>query len=294
MRSLQETARLAELERVIARGMSEFVAVGNALLTIRDERLYRERGFDSFEDYCRQRWSLGRAHSYRLIAGAKVARLVSPIGDITSEAHARELVPLLDDEKAMVDVWRSLRRRFGPRNVTAAIIRRAVAEHVVTKGGLTGARFSGGHGEWCTPSDIIRRAVRALGRIDLDPCSDDGKNVPATRHYTKHDDGLARPWSGRVFMNPPYGEMMLWTSHLAEAYRAGTVTAAIALVPARTDTAWWSELSSCTVCFLRGRLRFSDATQSAPFPSAVVYFGVHADRFSRAFADAGNIWVPLQ
>ncbi len=192
--------------------MSQFVAVGNALLTIRDEHLYRERGFSTFEGYCRERWSLGRSHSYRLMAGARVAQLVSPIGDVASEAHARELVPLLRDEKAMLDVWRTLRRRYGPRNVTADVIRRAVADHIVTKGGRAGVRFSGGHGEWCTPADILRRSVAALGRIDLDPCSDRLKNVPAARHYTKSDNGLARSWSGRVFMNPPYGELGLWTS----------------------------------------------------------------------------------
>ncbi len=80
MRSVPQTVRLVDLERVIARGMSQFVAVGNALLTIRDEHLYRERGFSTFEGYCRERWSLGRSHSYRLMAGARVASWCPQLG----------------------------------------------------------------------------------------------------------------------------------------------------------------------------------------------------------------------
>ena len=60
--------------------------------------------------------------------------------------------------------------------------------------------------EWTTPSHVLTVVTSMLGGgIDLDPCADDGHNVPATRHYRSQDDGLTKPWHGRVFMNPPYG-----------------------------------------------------------------------------------------
>src|SRR2546427_8825514 len=57
--------------------------------------------------------------------------------------------------------------------------------------------------EWYTPPQIFE----ALGlTFDLDPCSPGpGHWVPARQIYTKADDGLRQPWSGLVFMNPPFG-----------------------------------------------------------------------------------------
>lgn len=66
--------------------------------------------------------------------------------------------------------------------------------------------------EWLTPPDIIK----GLGSFDLDPCSP--VNRPwdtADRHYTIEDDGLMQPWSGRVWLNPPYGrEATAWLDKL--------------------------------------------------------------------------------
>lgn len=88
--------RLAELEAVIERGLETFITVGRALTEIRDEGLYKET-HGTFEEYCRERWRIERAHAYRLIEATKVVENLSPIGDIplpTSESVARELKPL--------------------------------------------------------------------------------------------------------------------------------------------------------------------------------------------------------
>ncbi len=104
--------------------------------------------------------------------------------------------------------------------------------------------FSSDSPEWYTPPHIVAAVVETLATIDLDPCSNLGTpNVPARRHFTADDDGLAQPWVGRVYMNPPYGrEIGAWVEKLAHEYEAGRVTEAIALVPARVDTAWWRRL----------------------------------------------------
>jgi len=86
-------------------------------------------------------------------------------------------------------------------------------------------------------------------------------------HYTKQDDGLKRIWRGRVYLNPPYGrEIRSWILKLHDAYQAGSVCEAIALLPARTDTQWFRILRPYPKCFLTGRLKFGEARNSAPFP----------------------------
>ena len=49
----------------------------------------------------------------------------------------------------------------------------------------------------------------------------------------------------------------------------------VMLLPARTDTAWFHDyvMEATEIRFIRGRLKFGDAVNSAPFPSMVVIFG---------------------
>ena len=88
MNALPERGRLDELEAVIERGMQTFVEVGEALMEIRDGRLYKQ-DYGTFEAYCKERWGFSRGHGYRLIAAAEL----SPVGDIppANERQAREL-----------------------------------------------------------------------------------------------------------------------------------------------------------------------------------------------------------
>ena len=147
--------------------------------------------------------------------------------------------------------------------------------------------------EWKTPEEIIARVIDVLGSIDLDPCADDERHVPAKAHFTKRKDGLSRYWFGRIFMNPPYGRTIgQWLGHLLREYHSGRTIEAIALVPARTETQWMQVLHGYPMCFIRGRLRFSDNANGAPFPSAIVYFGENAHNFVGAFECLGAVHIP--
>jgi hypothetical protein len=96
---IRDDERLAELEKVIAKGQKTFVEVGLALAEIRDVRLYK-REYGSFSEYCRAKWGWERAHAYRLIDAADVAK-VSPMGDkISSERVARELGKAEPEQRA--------------------------------------------------------------------------------------------------------------------------------------------------------------------------------------------------
>lgn len=97
------TTRLRELETVIERGLNTFVEVGQALLEIRDNRLYKE-SYSTFEEYCRERWGMERRHAYRLIDAAQVVENVSNWTQITpaNESQTRPLVGLSPDEQKTV------------------------------------------------------------------------------------------------------------------------------------------------------------------------------------------------
>lgn len=128
--------------------------------------------------------------------------------------------------------------------------------------------------EWLTPPGI----VRVLGEFDLDPCAPVSRPWDTARnHYTKVDDGLSREWNGRVWLNPPYGrEVAKWMQRLA-SHRDG-----IALVPSRTDTAWYQKFvfgAADAVFFFGYRLKFYYVSGvragSSGAPSCLVAYGMH-------------------
>lgn len=110
----------------------------------------------------------------------------------------------------------------------------------------------GEENQWFTPKYIFD----ALGlEFDMDTCSpgEGLTHVPAKKHLTIVEDGLATPWEGTVFVNPPYGKHTpLWLDKLAE-HGDG-----IALVFTRTDAKWFQKIADkiTAVCFISGRVRF--------------------------------------
>src|ERR1700748_1958404 len=107
--------------------------------------------------------------------------------------------------------------------------------------------------DWFTPCDMLD----ALGeRYDLDPCSPGpGHWVPADRIYTKNDDGLAKPWTGFVFMNPPFGGRNGHVPWLQKFLAHGN---GIAIVRAYTSSAWFHEhaVKAHSMLFPRGKTKF--------------------------------------
>jgi hypothetical protein len=159
--------------------------------------------------------------------------------------------------------------------------------------------FSSETPEHYTPAGVLALVKEVFGDIpDLDPCSNSRKspNVKARRYYTEADDGLAQDWGGRVFMNPPYGHAIgAWIEKLRQEWNARRLTEAIALLPSRTDTDWFEQLTSGTddvvLCFLKGRLIFIGNSDPAPFPSLIAYFGPKHDVFAQIFAKEGSLWM---
>ena len=121
------TCSLADCEAVIERGLGTFIEVGAALAEIRDAGLYRE-GFETFEDYCRDRWDFSRPRAYQLIDAAEMSTTVDTA--LPSERVARELAPLRDEPEQLRETWAEAVERHGERP-TAKQVHVLVQERVV-------------------------------------------------------------------------------------------------------------------------------------------------------------------
>jgi len=134
--------------------------------------------------------------------------------------------------------------------------------------------FSSKETDWATPRDFFDRLDDRFG-FDLDPCAS-SENAKCDVFYTVEDDGLSRNWgkNKKVFVNPPYGrDIKKWIRKSYEESKNNGNTV-VMLIPSRTDTAYWHEycMKAAEIYFVKGRLKFGDATAGAPFPSAVVVF----------------------
>lgn len=145
--------------------------------------------------------------------------------------------------------------------------------------------------DWYTPSWVFER----LGiEFDLDPCQPEIPIpwIPAKKTYSLRDNGLIQPWSGRVWLNPPYGKHTpAWLERMHN-HRDG-----IALVFARTDCAWFHEsvAKADAILFLRGRIKFVDGLGvtgggGAGSGSMLVAWGAENVGALRAMRDLGY-WV---
>jgi site-specific DNA-methyltransferase (adenine-specific) len=96
-----------------------------------------------------------------------------------------------------------------------------------------------------------------------------------------------------VFVNPPYGRgLAAWVAKARREVDEGRATTVVALLPARPDTAYWHDhvAGKAVIYFLRGRLRFGDGEQSAPFPSAVAVWGASPERSDALDAVLREAW----
>jgi phage N-6-adenine-methyltransferase len=138
---------------------------------------------------------------------------------------------------------------------------------------LNDSLFSSKTDQWSTPQDFFD-AQDAIHHFTLDVCAD-ATNHKCDLYFTKEDDGLAQPWSGICWMNPPYGRTIgQWVEKAHRETETGNAKKVVCLLPARTDTRYFHDycLPYGRITFLKGRLKFGDATNSAPFPSMVVVF----------------------
>ena len=296
--NINERHELERCEVVIKQGLDTFIEVGQALLTIRDKRLYRA-SFKTFEEYCGDRWGMSRKRAYDMLAASQVLSNLSPIGDILpqTESQVRPLTTLAPElqpiawqkaveaaegkpvtAKVVQHVVNELRpvneelrqvKRESPELVTEIIEKAAAKPHVA---------FNSGQNEWYTP-DYILDAVREIFDIQMDPASSDIANerVQAHIYYTIDQDGLKQEWRGNVFLNPPYSQPQIG-QFIDKLANSPKINHFIVLVNNATETQWGQQLLriSCAVCFPKGRIRFVDPAGNegqSPLQGQMICYG---------------------
>ncbi len=121
--------------------------------------------------------------------------------------------------------------------------------------------FSSQRTDWQTPDDVYMGLDKEFG-FDFDPC-------PCNPEF----DGLVCEWGQSNFVNPPYGRQIgQWLAKGHEEWKKGKTV--VFLIPSRTDTRWWHDycMKATEIRFIKGRLKFKGAANSAPFPSAIIVF----------------------
>lgn len=121
--------------------------------------------------------------------------------------------------------------------------------------------FSSASIHWSTPQELYEALDKEFHFND-DPCP-----------LQPDNDGLMREWGSSTYCNPPYGRgITRWLKKAQEEALKGKII--VCLIPSRTDTRWWHHyvMGAREIRFLKGRLKFGNSTNSAPFPSAIVVF----------------------
>ena len=154
--------------------------------------------------------------------------------------------------------------------------------------------------EYYTPADIVEAARRVMGAIDLDPASSPAANatIRATTFFTEADDGLARPWFGRVWMNHPFGRNLNrpWVAKLVTEYRAGRVSQACCITFAATSEVWFQPLFVFPLCFISPRTNYllpdGSIKKGVTKGSVVAYLGDQVGDFATHFGRLGRVMEP--
>ena len=124
--------------------------------------------------------------------------------------------------------------------------------------------------EWATPQDLFDK-LNKIFNFELDVCATDS-NAKCSKYFTINEDGLSQTWEGVCWMNPPYSrEICKWIKKADETAKQGHTV--VALIPSRTGSKWWQDYCSHReIHFIKGRLKFGNATTNAPFDCALVIF----------------------
>ena len=145
--------------------------------------------------------------------------------------------------------------------------------------------FSSKSDEWETPQELFDELNKEFN-FEVDAAASD-ENHKCDIYFKKnpdpfHCDGLTADWGGHItFCNPPYGrEIGKWVRKAYETQKSAWnykyKTIVVMLVLARTDTKWFHDYiynkENVEIRFLKGRLKFGNAKNSAPFPSMIVVF----------------------
>jgi len=142
--------------------------------------------------------------------------------------------------------------------------------------------FSSEKSDWSTPQWFVD-ALSYNFICDMCATKDNRKciNYYGPDHKVKkRRDALQAQWpvtnkdNNFLWMNPPYGRGIYVWMRKAYVEYINYSRSIVCLVPARTDTKWWHDFVMKATCvyFIKGRIKFDNHSNSAPFPSALVIY----------------------
>jgi hypothetical protein len=231
-------------------------------------------------------------------------------GDVKSMSHDATLIPpKLEDigiDRRDGHRWQKLSSI--PQDIFDNFIseRRQSDEEITTAGllrfanGSRPANWSSESVEWYTPQKYIDSARTVMGGIDLDPASSETANevVGADEFFSQSENGLTKQWLGRIWLNPPYGEIDgvssagVWGKYLIDQHRIGNTKQAVLLVNAVTDRSWFQQFWDFPICFTDHRIEFYTPNGQPRSPvsgNAFVYLGDKITRFAEIFNEFGAV-----
>lgn len=175
--SLAESSRLVALEETIQHGVATFIEVGEALLEIRDSRLYRIE-YGTFEDFCKGKWDFSKRQANRLIGASEVVATLGPIGPKpTTESQAHPLTKLDTPEKQR-EAWQKAVDASPTGQPTAKQVEEAVHEVIEPEVEVEPTPEPTARQTPLPPSDGLQYAAMAI--IDLEKIQpDDAQRVAA-------------------------------------------------------------------------------------------------------------------
>jgi hypothetical protein len=131
-----ERDALEECEGIVEQGLGTCFEVGDALLRIRDNRLYRDT-YTTFEQYCQERWHLGRSYAWRVMGAAERIKLL-PSGDNlprpANEFQMRPFLKLAPEE--FPGAWKRAVKTAKEGRVTLSVVKAVIRELLANNQGL--------------------------------------------------------------------------------------------------------------------------------------------------------------
>lgn len=141
----------------------------------------------------------------------------------------------------------------------------------------TNVHFSKASDEWSTPQDFFDK-LNAEFNFNVDGAATK-ENAKCVTYFDDAGKGIVKR-GDRVFCNPPYSELGMFLTFAQGWAQCGATT--VMLIPSRTDTRAWHKFiwdeekhqprDGVQIRFVKGRLKFGESKNSAPFPSAIVIF----------------------
>ena len=134
--------------------------------------------------------------------------------------------------------------------------------------------------DWGTPPKVFDPLNEEFG-FTLDAAASD-ENALCDAYYTKEDNGLIQDWKGfSVWVNPPYDWKSLQAFTQKAMREVGNGVTTVMLMPSKTDQPWFHWLWERFVegvwrvefRWVKGRVKFVGAKDTAPFPVFVVVVG---------------------